>query len=192
MRGATQSQQARQCLTRDFNPRAPCGARLESSRQTFHSVKISIHAPLAGRDVWTKGGTYQPSRISIHAPLAGRDSPIRRRLQAMSRHFNPRAPCGARQLYQSMRGVAQDFNPRAPCGARLSRAFALVKPFFISIHAPLAGRDAVPRLPRPALAIISIHAPLAGRDPAPCSSRPRARYFNPRAPCGARRSCRRA
>ena len=104
------------------------------------SLDISIHAPLAGRDlvVWIVCGTYsqfqstRPLRgatlansgaharllISIHAPLAGRDA----------------------GLY------------------RVERPGAV-----ISIHAPLAGRDAaVDYLFE--YSLISIHAPLAGRD----------------------------
>ena len=56
----------------------------------------------------------------------------------------------------------------------------------ISIHAPLAGRD---------VAVghggggggISIHAPLAGRDSRDLPAWGFSAYFNPRAPCGARR-----
>ena len=58
----------------------------------------------------------------------------------------------------------------------------------ISIHAPRAGRDTwfdgVTDQH-----YISIHAPRAGRDfqSLPCSAQ--TSYFNPRAPCGARRKC---
>ena len=56
--------------------------------------------------------------ISIHAPRAGRDhaaSPIS--------------------------GRARHFNPRAPCGARLLHSIPRFGDFCISIHAPRAGRD---------------------------------------------------
>ena len=78
----------------NFNPRAPCGARLlvkthkpkserfQSTRPvrgaTFlavvgaHSVIISIHAPRAGRDFFKIGCSIFVF-ISIHAPRAGRD-----------------------------------------------------------------------------------------------------------------------
>ena len=80
---------------RDFNPRAPCGARRSSDPDGVHTVRISIHAPLAGRDR-RRGVVYRDLAISIHAPLAGRDP----------------------------HGVSDG-----------------VGPFGISIHAPLAGRD---------------------------------------------------
>lgn len=52
-----------------FNPRAPDGARPEVLREIHRVTKISIHAPLTGRD--------------------------RRVLRAESGHFNPRVPDGA-------------------------------------------------------------------------------------------------
>ena len=78
----------------DFNPRAPCGARLSMSlkgdcRIIFQPTRplrgatsmtlpllvlilISTHAPLAGRDSLVYLLT-RLQRISTHAPLAGRD-----------------------------------------------------------------------------------------------------------------------
>ena len=58
----------------------------------------------------------------------------------------------------------------------------------ISIHAPLAGRDAGSVSSMTIHLMISIHAPLAGRDRQRRLLPPDAlAYFNPRAPCGARR-----
>ena len=101
--------------------------------------------------------------------------------------FNPRAPCGARQLirfpdrypnaFQStrpMRGATggvpaaahlrPDFNPRAPCGARLAQDHRVGFFSLISIHAPRAGRDPGKTSEVTFVDYISIHAPHAGRD----------------------------
>ena len=112
---------------------------------TYHGApkrgKISIHAPLAGRDNVTyqnsyifiafqstrplRGATRRPDdglgvpSISIHAPLAGRDLMVAKTLTSL-RHFNPRAPCGARPFLCAPPYISCYFNPRAPCGARLS------------------------------------------------------------------------
>ena len=168
---------------------------------------ISIHAPLAGRDCTPLRPRSSPA-ISIHAPLAGRDSTFFSD-QSGSRDFNPRAPCGARLLPRGCpwRSVCY-FNPRAPCGARRARRQRRCGFGYISIHAPLAGRDllgshdllaavisihaplagrdidgAVGMLPQ----VISIHAPLAGRDISQPMRGKTDEDFNPRAPCGARR-----
>ena len=125
--------------------------------------------------------------ISIHAPLAGRDVSPPPARQLSPSDFNPRAPCGARltlwsfsylsltfQSTRPLRGATRpgttaatnklNFNPRAPCGARQAVPQPHPGSKTISIHAPLAGRDAPNRPHEWKLTSISIHAPLAGRD----------------------------
>ena len=51
---------------------------------------ISIHSPLAGRDVRVRPGTGAVC-ISIHSPLAGRDSPAATRF-AMTAEFQSTRP----------------------------------------------------------------------------------------------------
>ena len=100
--------------------------------------------------------------ISIHAPLAGRDlSPISP--APPPRYFNPRAPCGARPTRSLSRGVRRrDFNPRAPCGARpRSGGAGRILPA-ISIHAPLAGRDMVQQCQLRPLSAFQSTRPLRG------------------------------
>ena len=148
----------------NFNPRAPCGARLVLHRKRSSTQRISTHAPLAGRDVG-RGVLVQAIVISTHAPLAGRDS--RRIPPPRQSTISTHAPLAGRDY----------------CTARLNE-----RARSISTHAPLAGRDQHDdsRLYR---VDISTHAPLAGRDTDPgdvvidpCGD------FNPRAPCGARRT----
>ena len=82
---------------RNFNPRAPCGARRSHQQGKRDRKSISTHAPLAGRDVATGWRAGSRHKISTHAPLAGRDSmPWSIRLKTCD--FNPRAPCGARRV----------------------------------------------------------------------------------------------
>ena len=151
----------------DFNPRAPCGARLSIASITSSGSLISTHAPLAGRDyayilhdMDTDISTHAPlagrdcrgraeghlRQISTHAPLAGRDRLKPRQVTYQDKHFNPRAPCGARRLVKSCLLSRSDFNPRAPCGARHSFGFGQSDCTRISTHAPLAGRDLIPWL----------------------------------------------
>ena len=123
-----------------FNPRAPCGARPEST--------VSCGSGLANFNPRAPCGARQRRRvllpvhfdISTHALLAGRDRSSTTLTTART-DFNPRAPCGARPLeaatnttttgFQStrpLRGATSNplqpeaahsyFNPRAPCGAR--------------------------------------------------------------------------
>ena len=169
-----------------FNPRTPCGVRLVGTRQDNIDDRISIHAPLAGCDTagrkWTRrdggfqsthslrgatgiimSGTSAERKISIHAPLAGCDAFVffARRAYGISIHA-PLAGCDHPDQYR-----------------RLNQP--------ISIHAPLAGCDAC--LLNNRLAVqISIHAPLAGCDHEDSTPTALRTYFNPRTPCGVRRS----
>ena len=145
---------------------------------------ISIHAPLAGRDIMIFIFT-PPIFISIHAPLAGRDrgKKLKCRLWQISIH----APLAGRDRRRPCYGTRRThFNPRAPCGARpdqrrrasLARAFQSTRPLrgATADGETLAalGLDFNPRAPCGARhylfwrlgswLAISIHAPLAGRD----------------------------
>ena len=189
----------------NFNPRALRGARPFHNSDLQILRIISIHAPLAGRD-YQRRGHRNKSRISIHAPLAGRDLP--HRLRGPAGPISIHAPLAGRDRADPQAPADfRHFNPRAPCGARLPAPLRPARAAHISIHAPLAGRDRLrprpedrgdisihaPLAGRDCLAVsnagragISIHAPLAGRDRRPGAYTPPARHFNPRAPCGAR------
>ena len=76
---------------------APHAGRDERNGSRCQPVWISIHAPHAGRDVAISRCLVLRHRISIHAPHAGRD--FRPHPSVTDhRHFNPRAPCGARRI----------------------------------------------------------------------------------------------
>ena len=207
MRGATGISFRAARGTADFNPRTPCGVRLDlCDRIAEYDAFQSTH-PLRGA---TRGFRLRFSarqRISIHAPLAGCDH-FSRGNRASLTHFNPRTPCGVRPKSAGRTGTCRNFNPRTPCGVRRDTSEGYMLIDLISIHAPLAGCDRAlmmaravlmhfnPRTPcgvRLAVLVliltgcsISIHAPLAG-----CDQRLRFRTcprhdFNPRTPCGVR------
>ena len=122
-----------------FNPRAPCGARHINAVEFLHGVLFQSTRPLRGATVHLVAAMLLCC-ISIHAPLAGRDM-LAGRFCEDGQHFNPRAPCGARPPAMLIEYGFHNFNPRAPCGARPSKSVALLFRHGISIHAPLAGRD---------------------------------------------------
>ena len=99
--------------------------------------------------------------ISIHPPLAGRDvgkkSASRNKLD-----FNPPAPCGAGPSESSRIDTPSDFNPPAPCGAgQRSAVHPLADVHFI--HRPLRGGTKSYWEERNAKAIFHPPAP-CGRD----------------------------
>ena len=100
---------------------------------------ISTHAPLAGRDGKRRTDRADRPDISTHAPLAGRDSSSGISSNSLS-HFNPRAPCGARQLRIVTFQPLFNFNPRAPCGARPSRNWLMRRTSHFNPRAPCGAR----------------------------------------------------
>ena len=128
-----------------------------------HSCPISIHASHAGCDgLFRKHGL--DSYISIHASHAGCDLQGRC-LHLLNFYFNPRIPCGMRRSRFRLNGLVD----------------------VISIHASHAGCD-YDLHNRSVRSHISIHTSHAGCDTAMSTSKLNHTNFNPRIPCGMRRS----
>ncbi len=79
-----------------------------------------------------------------------------------------------------------NFNPRAPCGARPCESGEPLPIGNISTHAPLAGRDTVPKERWQEAAKFQPTRPLRGATEIIGIWILRIENFNPRAPCGAR------
>ena len=104
---------------KNFNPRAPYGARPSSIR----------------------AGDSGPGYFNPRAPYGARRRPKIPIAPPIS-NFNPRAPYGARPHLKLLNTLDQyDFNPRAPYGARHNRLSDNMLCNNISIHAPHTGRD---------------------------------------------------
>ena len=184
MRGATAAGSALPGPPCNFNPRAPCGARLVLVGTAYLAWSFQSTRPMRGATEHPesqrqfqpfqstrpmRGATYSWPEwralrlISIHAPHAGRDGLILTDWM-WSEYFNPRAPCGARPavLLPHPPG-SPDFNPRAPCGARHSSGKPLYSRWNFNPRAPCGARPHHRAALRPD-ADISIHAPHAGRD----------------------------
>ena len=126
------------------------------------------------------------SRFQSTRPLRGATVGKGRHISAEP-HFNPRAPCGARPLPTGQPIFNTHFNPRAPCGARQDATEKAADKAAISIHAPLAGRDEYPGAADVLKLIFQSTRPLRGATGAMAIIARLDGYFNPRAPCGARR-----
>ena len=146
----------------NFNPRAPCGARLFSSSFSSIGSEFQSTRPMRGAT---------PARIISLRPIC---------------EFQSTRPMrGATTQQSRLSGLEKNFNPRAPCGARPIFGPYILGQLTISIHAPHAGRDDnIIQLHK--LNWISIHAPHAGRDHLWPVYTWTTHNFNPRAPCGAR------
>ena len=146
-----------------FNPRTPCGVRHLHHDTQRRTRRFQSTHPLRGATT-LQGGALSLPNISIHAPLAGCDSPCN----------GVSLCCRAFQSTHPLRG--------ATCtayGRKCEYAFQ-------STH-PLRGATSTPRHATQDTAI-SIHAPLAGCDGPQGVPGDVGRDFNPRTPCGVRRT----
>ena len=102
--------------------------------------EISTHAPLAGRDKVFGDSSGQPVEFQPTRPLRGAtvsDFPT-----MLSTSFQPTRPLrGATNYNAALLELDKHFNPRAPCGARPPLCSHSKSNTRISTHAPLAGRD---------------------------------------------------
>ena len=101
---------------RNFNPRAPCGARRHALRRRGH----------ARRD-------FNP-----RAPCGAR---LAASITTTTGNFNPRAPCGARPEGEATRALIQTFQSTRPVWGATLVNHGKNSSLFISIHAPRVGRD---------------------------------------------------
>ena len=152
----------------DFNPRSPCGERLEGLKQLPDNSIFQPTLPVRGATYMSKvfDATYS---ISTHAPRAGSDAIFSLRPSASSR-FQPTLPVrGATRIHllnalicdisthapragsdpQLLAGPGGlvHFNPRSPCGERPGAFGRLCMWTLISTHAPRAGSDPANWLP---------------------------------------------
>ena len=147
------------------------------------------------------------SRFQSTCPARGTTHPSNLQIYR-ARHFNPRAPRGARRLYLVGLLNALPISIHVPREGHDSPALIIHQQPPISIHVPREGHDGGnntfrrahtyfnPRAPRgarqdligtlDALGWISIHVPREGHDLSLQKFCPSFTYFNPRAPRGAR------
>ena len=183
MRGATQAAQAPDG-GQDFNPRSPCGERLQLVH--FFTVTAQFQSTLPMRGATTSKRWCRRIRwISIHAPHAGSD--CSGLVSGPKRRISIHAPHAGSDRVPGPGGTVQhDFNPRSPCGERPVKAGTLTADALFQSTLPMRGatngswftgiptRDFNPRSPcgeRPEVpkwtligGAISIHAPHAGSD----------------------------
>ncbi len=101
-----------------FNPRSPCGERLESHERFLVVVGVSIHAPRVGSDYERAGDFANAQGVSIHAPRVGSDFP-RSPCHQGKRRFQSTLPVwGATTDSEGSVIARSSFNPRSPCGER--------------------------------------------------------------------------
>ena len=104
-------------------------------------LKISIHAPRVGSDIYRHVQRPPLYDISIHAPRVGSDYIAEHSSVKIGISIHaPRVGSDPCQATASNRNW--HFNPRSPCGERRGNYAEYGEEVGISIHAPRVGSDA--------------------------------------------------
>ena len=149
----------------DFNPRTPCGVRHKDQLIRVNIIAFQSTHPLRGATLDTIKNIYTV-KISIHAPLAGCD--LRKKMFSCAFYiFQSTHPLRGATIRLVVQYDCKEISIHAPlAGCDVFMHTLEPSQAKISIHAPLAGFDLFPKpKPLPPQAI-SIHAPLAGCDTA--------------------------
>ena len=176
----------RRVQRRNFNPRAPCGAR-QTGPLPGAGHPISIHAPRVGRDRREDEDKRLAAQFQSTRPVWGATTGSNGRGRT-GRHFNPRAPCGARRPRAQMRQRSARFQSTRPVwGATAASLVQFSFRYSFQSTRPVWGATLADLIDRPARQDFNPRAPCGARLAARQPRTFPARYFNPRAPCGARR-----
>ena len=156
-------------------------------RRMISALRISIHAPRAGGDSVEKAGEMNSLGISIHAPRAGGDAD--RAAASCCRCISIHAPrAGGDYFCLSALRWYSNFNPRPPCGGRRQNGVMSADDIRISIHAPRAGGDGASSILPTHTPTFQSTPPVRGATYKRCIPRSTLPNFNPRPPCGGRRT----
>ena len=146
----------------NFNPRAPCGARRQGSRQRWIACLFQSTRPVWGATTSSRSES-SCSRISIHAPRVGRDGMTQYQPEYTYQFQSTRPVWGATSKGCRDTAGHRRFQSTRPVWGATARDGCGNEHGHISIHAPRVGRDDGRGICacEPA---ISIHAPRVGRD----------------------------
>ena len=139
LRGATSDHPWRNLWAWVFQPTRPLRGATRTPIKLRDCFLISTHAPLAGRDRSSIKVTINKRDFNPRAPCGARPRHIQRFARAF--YFNPRAPCGARRLPRRLTASSATFQPTRPLRGATYDPSPFFWFYYISTHAPLAGRD---------------------------------------------------
>ena len=122
-----------------FNPRSPCGERLR------RKWKPATYDPFQSTlPVWGATTPPRPQRQSLQfqstLPVWGATAPMSSPGD-LAKNFNPRSPCGERQLCTKMGVTAHRFQSTLPVWGATDVLRDHIQRCEISIHAPRVGSD---------------------------------------------------
>ena len=129
-----------------------------------HRPIISIHVPREGHDHPLTRVVYPVPEFQSTCPARG-TTRVRIKRSLTSRHFNPRAPRGARHKISRQNEHQQQFQSTCPARGTTMIQTPCAHKILISIHVPREGHDDKYKKKYIKRVKISIHVPREGHDP---------------------------
>ena len=117
--GATGGNRVRLPAASHFNPRSPCGERLQGLNTRGETLEFQSTLPVWGATISAVNGYVIGADFNPRSPCGERLTRIY--VDTQARDFNPRSPCGERQSREEVKPPRKYFNPRSPCGERRAR-----------------------------------------------------------------------
>ena len=163
IRGATLCLFRRLTLFRDFNPRAPYGARRTKILLTTLQTLFQSTRPIRGATIFQNSHSGSTTLFQSTRPIRGATGTIQQPVCPYF-YFNPRAPYGARRYSDKQSRRARNISIHAPHTGRDSHTL-LFLPFQVKFQStrPIRGATLCRLAPNHHVDI-SIHAPHTGRD----------------------------
>ena len=185
VRGATNSACPPMYPGTDFNPRSPCGERLQQANKRLGDViYFNPRSPCGERLSGFRSVADLP-RFQSTLPVRGATGVPLLRASGMA-DFNPRSPCGERRRAVPLAVSAAIISIHAPRAGSDHSSLAGRRTGNISIHAPRAGSD--PQAPTKTIRLYKFQStlPVRGATARLFSLNHPFKDFNPRSPCGER------
>ena len=146
-----------------FNPRSPCGERLPFVFPIHNFLYFNPRSPCGERPLAIQWCGVKLG-ISIHAPRVGSDTSCLTRSQPLY-DFNPRSPCGERRRPGDSDRAGKNISIHAPrVGSDQDFVIKAPAPAPFQSTLPVWGATRCPRHPSGKHRAISIHAPRVGSD----------------------------
>ena len=125
--------------TMKFQSTLPIQGETKRDRVFYRLLRISIHSPYTGRDIWL-GDVGEDSNISIHSPYTGRDAVVGNKATIVDA-FQSTLPIQGETVIILSNSIFIIFQSTLPIQGETASWHTNLAKSYISIHSPYTGRD---------------------------------------------------
>ena len=171
-----------------FNPRPPCGGRRAYAAGGRWPARFQSTPPVRGATIIPADQFDVQQVFQSTPPVRGATATPTPKIFFRVGFQSTPPVRGATYTDTELRAITVNFNPRPPCGGRRRTSAFSTQPSAISIHAPRAGGDFYCNTNWCKNMLFQSTPPVRGATASRHRGLTRPTHFNPRPPCGGRRS----